>query len=160
MDSTNDKRSSDYAVFFLEEIGELKKELKNLKEAFNCVNPIVMDQDQNKPQNDQETDTNTGHSDDFDQPSKKTKLEDMPLSALKKKRSPKGAVSKPSVTKKPVAKEELFENPQCSYCGSKKFTYHGIKAHLRTCMKKHKGVVKFPPKKEQNEESQKSKNLK
>ena len=92
MDSTNDKRSSDNAVSFLKEIEELKKELKNLKEAFNGVNPIVMDQDQNKLKNDQETDTNTGHSDDFDQPSKKSKLEDIPLSALKKKRSPKGVL--------------------------------------------------------------------
>ena len=79
---------------------------------------------------------------------------------MKKKRSPKGAVSKPPVTEKPVAKEGLSRNPQCSYCGSKKYSYHGIKAHLRTCMKKHKGVVKFPPKKEQNEEIQKLKDLK
>ena len=76
--------------------------------------------------------------------------EDIPLSALKRKRSPKVAASKP-VTEKPVVKEEPSENPQCSYCGSKKYTYHGIKAHLRTCMKKHNGVVKFPPKDEQNE---------
>ena len=68
--------TADYAVSSHKEIGELKKELKNFKEAFNGVKKIVMEQDQNNPQRDQETDTNTGHSDDFEQPSKKTKLEE------------------------------------------------------------------------------------
>ena len=65
--------TADYAVSSHKEIGELRNELKRLNEAFNNVKKIVMDQDQNKPQKDQETDTNAGHS---DQPPKKTKLEE------------------------------------------------------------------------------------
>ena len=63
----------EFAVSCHRENEELKKELKSLKEALNDVKKIVMAQDQNKPQKDQETDTNAGHS---DQPPKKTKLEE------------------------------------------------------------------------------------
>ena len=40
---------------------------------------------------------------------------------------------------------EASENPdrvQCNYCG-KNLKFGRIKVHLRSCMKKHKGVIKF-----------------
>lgn len=57
------------------------------------------------------------------------------------------------VTEKPVVREEPSGNPQCSYCGSTKYTHHGIKPHSRTCKRKHKGVVKFPSKTEEQNEN-------